>query len=343
MRIITLGKSGIRVTKTAFGALPIQRRTMDDAILILRAAYDKGITLYDTARGYTDSEEKLGRALSDVREHIVLATKTHAPDADGMARHLEESLSALKTDVIDIYQFHNPADVPLADDPRYRAMEDFKRQGMIRHIGITTHSADRAVLAARSGLYETVQYPISCISDPRDLEVVETCRDLGVGVLGMKALAGGLISDARLSFAALDPYDHLAPLWGVQHMHELNQLVALDNDPPALDDAMRARIAALREELGGEFCRGCGYCMPHCPRGIAISMCARMTLLLGRAVWQSFMTDEWNRNMEHIESCLHCGACTEHCPYGLDIPALLEKNLAEYRRFRAEHGCGAGQ
>jgi len=338
MRKIKLGKNGPIVTKTAFGALPIQRRTIDEVVEILRAAYDAGITLFDTARGYSDSEEKIGRALSDVRSQIVIATKTHAPDADGIKEHIEQSLSRLRTEYIDIYQFHNPASVPDADDPRYRVMTELKEQGVIRHISITSHSADKAMAAARSGLYDTVQYPVSCISDARDLQVVELCRGLGIGMLAMKALCGGLITQAALSFVHLDQYDHLSPIWGVQHMHELRELVALDAAPPVLSEEMKGEIEALRLELGGSFCRGCGYCLPHCPAGIHINMCARMSLLCGRAVWQNFLSDEWNTQMEKIENCIHCGQCTAHCPYGLDAPALLRKNLAEYRIFRASHG-----
>jgi aryl-alcohol dehydrogenase-like predicted oxidoreductase len=181
MRKAALGKTGLTVTKTALGCLPLQRRSVDDAVTLIRSAYDAGITFYDTARGYSDSEYKLGIALEGIRDQVVIATKTPSHTVEGMKKDLETSLTMLKTDFIDIYQFHNPAAMPTEDSPLYRQMEDFKRQGMIRHIGLTNHSADTAIAAAESGLYETIQYPLSPLSTERDMAVLETCQRLGLG------------------------------------------------------------------------------------------------------------------------------------------------------------------
>ena len=161
MRKITLGKTGLDVTKVGFGALPIQRRNMGDAKKILRKAYDSGVNFFDTARGYSDSEEKIGNALSDVRSNIIIATKTHVSTTDDMKKHINESLTLLKTDYIDIYQFHNLAKVYGADSDMYKQMLSFKEQGLIRHISVTAHKADVATGYIETGLYDTLQYPIS--------------------------------------------------------------------------------------------------------------------------------------------------------------------------------------
>ena len=212
MRTAPLGKTGLAVTRTALGCLPLQRRTTQEAVELIRAAYQEGITLYDTARSYTDSEYKLGLALEGVRDQVVIATKTPSTTVDGIKRDLETSLNMLKTDYVDIYQFHNPAELPLGDSPLYRQMEEFKRQGMIRHIGLTNHSADIALAAAESGLYETIQYPLSPLCTDRDLSVIATCQRLNIGLLAMKALSGGLITRAALSFAFLDRFEGVFPL-----------------------------------------------------------------------------------------------------------------------------------
>lgn len=337
LRTAPLGKTGLTVTRTALGCLPLQRRTVEDAVSLIRAAYDGGITFYDTARGYTDSEQKLGLALSDVRDRVVIATKTPSTTVDGMKRDLDTSLTMLKTDHVDILQFHNPKQVPLADSPLYRQMEEFKRQGMVRHIGLTNHSADNAVQAAESGLYETVQFPLSPLSTPRDLSVIDACQKNCVGILAMKALCGGLITRAELSFAYLDRIEGLFPLWGIQHPWELENILALEADPPAMTAEMEEAIDALRRELSGDFCRGCGYCLP-CPAGIPINNAARMSLLLRRSPWQGYMTPEWQANMAKIDDCRNCGACESRCPYHLPTRELLRKNLADYREFAAEHG-----
>lgn len=337
MRTAPLGKTGLTVTRTALGCLPLQRRTADDAVELIRAAYRAGITFYDTARGYSDSEYKLGIALDGIRDQVVIATKTPSSTLDGMKRDLETSLTMLKTDHVDIYQFHNPSVLPLEESPLYRLMEDFKRQGMIRHIGLTNHSADIAISAAQSGLYETIQYPLSPLSTERDLAVLEACQKSGLGFMAMKALSGGLITDARLSFAWLDRFEGVFPLWGIQHLWELENILSLEANPPQLDEALLDGIDKMRQELSGDFCRGCGYCLP-CPAEIPINNAARMSLLLRRAPWQGFTTQQWKDSMEKIENCLNCGVCESRCPYHLPTRKLLRKNLEDYRQFVKTHG-----
>ena len=154
-----LGKTNLEVNKNGFGALPIQRRNEKDSVEILKNAYDNGIDFYDTARFYTDSEEKMGLAFEDVRENIYIATKTAAEDVEGFWKDLETSLKNLKTDYVDLYQFHNLSFCPKEEDELYKAMIEAKNQGKIKHIGITTHKISHAHEALDSGLYETLQYP----------------------------------------------------------------------------------------------------------------------------------------------------------------------------------------
>ncbi|NLF30943.1 MAG: 4Fe-4S dicluster domain-containing protein [Planctomycetes bacterium] len=338
METMRLGRTDLQVTRTAFGVLPLQRVEMDEAVSILRRAQEAGITFYDTARAYTDSEAKIGAALAGVRDRVVLATKTHASDRAGVLDHLATSLEALRTDHVDLLQLHNPSALPDPDDPdsTYAGLVEARKAGKVRFIGITAHRLDVAAAAARSGLYDTVQFPISPISTAEELELVEVCRQADVGLIAMKALCGGLFSDARTAFAFFRQFDNVVPIWGIQRMGELEEFLALDAAPPAFDARDAAAIGRYRRELGGDFCRGCGYCLP-CPADIPIPMAARMSLLLRRAVWQSFMTDDWRRKMARIEDCTGCGHCTSHCPYGLDTPELLKAMLADYRAFAAEH------
>lgn len=338
MRKIRLGKTELMVTKASFGALPLQRRSMEDAAVILQRAYEAGINFYDTARGYTDSESKIGNALCDVRENIIIATKTHAKSAQEMEEHIQLSLFNLKTDYIDIYQFHNPSQVPMADSEMYQKMLEFKQKGWIRHISITAHNADNAIVAAKSGLYDTIQYPMSCLSVERDLEVVKACAQADIAVIGMKGMSGGLLSNADLSFSFLDQFDNVVPIWGIQHLHELEEFIQLDNNPPVLNEQMRARIQQERESLGGDFCRACGYCLSSCPQEIKINMCARISQLLSRGVWQNYVTPQWQEEMKRAETCLECGNCLSACPYELSIIEMLKKNVTFYKEFMAEKG-----
>jgi len=326
------------VSRVGFGALPIQRISLEEAAYLLRKAYDNGINFFDTARGYTDSEEKIGYALSDVRSNIIIATKSHAKDKKTLFENLEISLKNLKTDYIDIYQLHNPPELPDPDDPDglYSGLLEARQKGMIRFIGITNHRLNVAMDAVTSGLYDTIQFPFSSLSSDEDVKLVKEAGKYDIGFIAMKPLSGGLITRVAATFAFLSQFDNVVPIWGIQRKWELDEFIRLENNPPALDDNMWKVIEQDRKELQGAFCRGCGYCLP-CPADIPIPFAARMSLLLKRAPYQGYLSDEWNERMERIERCTGCGHCRAHCPYGIDTPALLKTNLKEYREFRALH------
>lgn len=333
---VILGKTGLEVSKNGFGALPIQRISKKDAVYLLQKAFYNGINYFDTARAYSDSEEKMGAAFEYTRERIVISTKTAAQTADGFWKDLEESLRQLKTDYIDIYQFHNPAFCPKPGDESglYDAALKAKEQGKIRHIGITNHRIAVAREAIESGLYETMQFPFSYLAAEPDLEIVEMCRKADMGFIAMKALSGGLINHSDLAYAymAQRQFDHVAPIWGIQRESELDEFLSYQACPPELDQDRLAQIEADRTELTGDFCRGCGYCMP-CPAGIEINNCARMSLLLRRSPSDGWLTEEWQEKMKKIEGCLHCGQCMKKCPYSLNTPELLAKNYEDYKTF----------
>ncbi|MGN1376987.1 MAG: aldo/keto reductase [Dorea sp.] len=336
MDYVTLGRTGIVVNKNGFGALPIQRIDREEAANILNKAYDQGVRLFDTARKYTDSEEKLGYALSSVRDQIYITTKTDAKDAESFWKDLEESLRRLKTDYIDIYQFHNPPFCPKpgGKDGLYDAMLEAKRQGKIRYIGITNHRLSVAREAIESGLYDTLQFPFSYLSTQKEMELVEKCRKENIGFLAMKALAGGLINCSEMAYAFMNQFDHVLPIWGIQRECELDEFVSYQDNPPRIEGEIAERIEKDKRELQGEFCRGCGYCMP-CPAGIEINNCARMSLLLRRSPSAAHLNEKTQEKMRKIEDCMECGQCRSKCPYGLNTPELLKKNYIDYQEILA--------
>jgi len=334
MQATRLGRTGLNVTRTSMGVLPLQRTEMEEAVRILRAARDAGITFFDTARAYTDSEEKMGRAFAGVRDSVIIATKSTAADRAGVLADLETSLRTLRTDYVDLLQIHNASTVPSPDDPEspYAALLEARRKGMARSIGITSHRRDVAEAAVDSGLFDTLQYPLCSISSEDDLALIDRCGAADMGIIAMKALSGGLLTNIRAAFAFMRQFENLVPIWGIQRMSELEEFIALDADPPVMDDELCAAIERDRAELSGGFCRACGYCLP-CPANIPLPMATRMGLMLRRMPYQQFMSDQWREQMHRIENCIDCGHCREHCPYGLDVPALLASSLAEYDEF----------
>lgn len=334
MTQVTLGRTGLTVNKNGFGALPIQRISRDEAAYLLQKALDNGMDYFDTARAYTDSEEKIGYALSARRGQFVLATKTMSTDVEGFWNDLHTSLKKMNTDCVDVYQFHNPAFCPRPGDGTglYEAMEQARAQGKIRFIGITNHRLAVAREAVASGLYDTLQFPFNYLATEDEIALVESCKVQNVGFVSMKALSGGLITSSAAAYAFQAQYDNALPIWGVQRERELDEFLSYIENPPQLTGELRAVIDRDRGELAGDFCRGCGYCLP-CPAQIDIPNCARMSLLLRRSPAEGHLTPAGQEKMARIDQCVHCNHCADHCPYGLNTPELLRRNYEDYKTF----------
>ena len=271
-----------------------------------------------------------------MRDKVIIASKTSAKTGDGLRKDLATSLANLKTDHLDIYQFHNPPFCPKPGDGTglYEAILEAKETGVIRHIGISNHRLKVAHEAIDSGLYETLQFPFSYLATEKDRELIEKCAAAGIGFIAMKGLSGGLISDSSTACAWMNQFANVLPIWGIQREWELDEFLAHIANPPALTQRIQDLIEKDRKELLGEFCRGCGYCLP-CPAGIEINLCARMSLLIRRSPPARFLAPDSQAMMKKIEGCLHCDRCKAKCPYGLDAPALIAKNYIDYKEILA--------
>ncbi len=338
MKTIRLGKTELIVTKPAMGCLPVQRCGEEYAVKLLQAAYDGGIRYFDTANAYSDSEKKIGLALSDVRSSIVISTKSASRTKDGVLAHIENSLKMMKTDYIDLFQFHQVETVPDPNDSNgaYAGALEAKERGWIRHIGVTTHRVNIAEDCIASGYFETLQFPFSYISSERDIALAEKCRQADMGFIAMKGLAGGMLTNTRACHACMKSHDKVVPIWGIQRLEELQQWLDTAEEDPVLDEELSAFIRNERQELAGSFCRSCGYCMP-CSVGIEIFNCARMNMLLRRSPWKQYFAPEWQAKMAKIDDCIGCGLCASRCPYQLDTPNLLKYMLKDYREFYEAH------
>ena len=331
MRNITLGRTGITVPQNAFGALPIQRISTEDAVKLLRRAYDGGMRFFDTARAYSDSEEKVGLAFEGMRDKVFISSKTMADSKEKLLTDLDTTLKLLKTDYLDIYQLHCAARCYGEGDELYEAMKEAKEQGKIKHIGITAHKIGVAEDIVKSGLYETLQFPFSYLASERDIKLVQNCEKTGMGFIAMKGLSGGLLTNSKACMAFMSEYNAL-PIWGIQRESELDEWLSFFTTEITMTDEIRSFIENDRKELLGEFCRGCGYCMP-CTVDITINQCARMSQMIRRAPSQNWLTEFWQNEMMKIENCVDCGICKTRCPYELDIPSLLKKNLKDYKEI----------
>ena len=324
-----LGKTDIEASVIGFGGIPIQGLSRDEAERVLKHAFEKGINFFDTARAYTDSEEKMGQALSGLRDRIYLASKALSRDAEGMKRELETSLRNLKTDMIDLYQIHSVSymhelESVLKPGGAYEALLKAKEEGKIRWIGITGHSRPVLQKAVYTGKFDTVQLPFNPIEDEWREDVIPAAREAGMGTIGMKPLAGGALRNAAASirFSLTRGIDISIP--GMDSIEQVDENTAVGD---TLNEPSNEEMKKLEEEKKtweGEFCRRCAYCMP-CPQGLNIPF-----LLLIEAYYTRYGLRDWalgrlNSLDKKFDDCIACGECLERCPYNLPIPEIMER------------------
>ena len=340
MRSITLGGTGLTISELGFGGIPIIRLEFDDAVKVVRHCHENGVTFFDTANVYGDSEKKIGAALESVRDKVVIATKTLQREADEAADHVNYSLDNLRTDCIDIYQTHNIAndetlEKVLAPGGVYEALAKARDDGKIRFIGTSSHNIQTAIKACRTGKFDTLQFPFNFIErDPAE-ELFNVAREMNMGIIAMKPLGGGLLERADLCFKFLQQYPEVVPIPGIQARSELDEIVALYENPAPLSDADNAAIEAIRDELGVKFCHRCEYCMP-CDKGVQIPGVMSFKSMFKRLAPSAAIGMAYGA-MESVEKCEECGECVTKCPYDLEIPDLLKENLALYNDFKEQH------
>jgi len=341
MRKVRLGRTGRMVSEVGFGGIPIISLRMEDAVSLVRYCFQSGITFFDTANMYLDSEQKIGTALEASREQAVIATKTMKRDAEGAAEHIERSLKNMKTARIDLYQIHQIANEQVLEEvmaPRgaYEALSEARAEGRIDFIGFSSHNAETAVKACRTGRFDTVQIPFNFIEDHPAEELFRVAEQMDMGIIGMKPLGGGMLGRADLCFRFLQQYPSVLPIPGMRAPEDADEIVALYRSPEPLREADREAIEKIRADLGTRFCRRCEYCMP-CDQGVRIPMVLGFrgfTNRLPPAAAIALVMDP----MKGVEACVECGECIRKCPYELPIPDLLKENLALFREFVAKHG-----
>jgi hypothetical protein len=336
---VVLGKTGLKASAFGFGGIPIIPLATEEAVNLLRHSYEKGITFYDTANAYVDSEKKIGQALEGVRPRVILATKTGKRDAQGAATHLKYSLLDLRTEYIDLYQFHNVSTETdlnqiLAPGGAYETAENARKEGRIRHIGITSHDLRTALGACKTGKFATLQFPFNFIEkEPQD-ELFQVARTLGMGLIAMKPLGGGILNQAALCFRFLRQFPDVLPIPGFSTPREIDEILGFYQSPNTLTPEDEKAMEALRAELGDTFCHRCGYCMP-CEHGVKISEIMGFRSMAGRFAPEVAIRMT-RKAMATVEHCVQCGECREKCPYHIEIPEALQLNLQLYQGLVAQ-------
>jgi predicted aldo/keto reductase-like oxidoreductase len=341
MKTVRLGKTGLYVSRVGFGGIPIQRLTEAEAVRVVQGCLDLGVTFIDTANGYTTSEERIGKALAataGLREQVVIATKTGARDRAGARAHLELSLRRLQTDYLDLWQFHGVStpeayEQVIGPGGAMEAAREAQQAGMVRHIGVSSHSLEVALEMVPSGHFETIQFPFNFVTrEPAD-ELLPLAQAHDLGFIAMKPFAGGLLGDANLSIKYLLQFEGVVPDPGIERVEEMREIVDVVEGGWALADEERREIERIRAEVGTRFCRRCEYCQP-CPQEIPISTVMNLRSFWKRFPAERFFGGRFPETVEKAKTCLECGECEERCPYHLPIREMLVENVAFYERMR---------
>ncbi len=339
MRMVKLGKTGLTVSEAGFGGIPIIRLDTATAVKVLRYAYEHGITFYDTANAYRDSEDKIGRAFDGIRQNVIIATKTIRRDAKSAVVHLENSLRLLKTDYIDLYQLHQVAqekdwDAASASDGIFEAVVRARDQGKIRFIGVTSHSLPMALKLVKTGFFSTVQFPFNFIEDAAKAELHAAAREREMGILGMKPFAGGVIDNATVAFKFLRQYPGVVPVPGFDSVASVDEIVSIYSHDNIVTQKDRGIMDDYRVKLGKQFCRRCEYCQP-CPNDVMITTAMGYKVIASR-MSPAVSLDLARSAMESIRLCKSCGVCVLRCPYELPIPEMLKANYCLYETHRSQ-------
>jgi len=339
MRYLKLGKTDLDISELGFGCIPIIRLSAEDAVKVLRRAFEKGITLYDTANAYLDSEEKLGRAICRMRDKVVIATKTLKRDRNSAQADIEMSLQRIGTDYIDLFQIHQvsqESDYEAVTGPSgaLEAVVRAREEGKIRYIGVTSHSLEMALRLVKTGLFSTIQFPFNFIEDAPIKELHPCAREAGMGILAMKPFCGGVVDNAQVAFKFLRQFSDVIPLPGFDEVSQVDEVVGFYQKENSVSPADLTTMEKYRTELGKRFCRRCEYCQP-CPQGVMITP-AMGYPIIARRMSPAKAAGFAAKAMESVLDCIDCGECAERCPYNLPIPEMLQEHLAMYEKHKAE-------
>jgi len=331
METLRLGQTNLVVSRVGFGGIPIQRISEEETICVVRRCLDLGITFFDTANAYSNSEERIGMALGKRRANVIIATKTYARDRTTAREHLDLSLRRLGTGYIDLWQFHDVSTAEayeqlLGPGGAMQAAQKARKQGKVRHVGITSHSLDIALEAVPSGHFETVQFPFNFVTNEARINLIPLANKNDVGFIAMKPFAGGMLEDANLAIKYVLQYESVLPDPGIEQPSQIEEIVASANGSLELSSEEQKRIEQIRSQLGTRFCRRCGCCQP-CPEGVRIRFLMNLESFWKRFPRERLIEGDFAAAAKSGNNCIQCGTCEERCPYHLPIREILQEKI----------------
>jgi len=340
MEKVRFGKTGLMVSKVAFGGIPIQRLSTEEAVAVVRGVINLGVNFLDTANGYADSEEKIGLAIKGMpRDSLVITSKSTARDKKTILEHIDLSLSRLGVEYIDFYQLHNISsdeiyDAVFADGGAYEGLEEAIRAGKVRFAAFSSHSIPIGVRMIREGKFAVVQLPFNFIDEEAAEEAIPLAKEMDMGFIAMKPLGGGRFTDAKLSFKYLSQFESIVPDPGIEKLSEMEEIISIVESGEKLTAEDAAEIEIVKAKFGGSWCHRCEYCQP-CPQNIKISSVLSTDTFIMRMTRKK-VHEIVEDQIEAARGCTDCRACAARCPYELDIPELIREQLSLWDNYIRE-------
>ena len=332
MERIVLGKSGLEINRFGFGGIPIQTVDEIQAVEIVRHAISKGVDFIDTSRAYTTSEKRIGLALKGAGRKVVLASKSPIRNGTALRSDLEKSLKALGVEHIDLYQCHFVRDKEdnrhtIENGGAFEALTRAKEEGLIGHIGITSHSLDVLDMALDDDLFETIMVCFSFLEPKAKEHIIPKAHEKNIGVIAMKSFSGGVIDHSGIALKYALSHPNVAIIPGVESkaLFDENWGIYRQGDY-TLNEAEKTAIEALQKKYDKLFCRRCDYCQP-CSENIPISVVLHLRSIINR-MGEKAIAQPWLANaVDTARNCADCGDCLPRCPYELPIPDLIRDNI----------------
>jgi predicted aldo/keto reductase-like oxidoreductase len=345
MKRMVLGRTGLVVRRLGFGGIPIQRVSEVEAVETVRHAIERGVDFIDTSRGYSTSERRIGLALKLTNKKVVIASKSHAKTAEAAQVDLETSLRELQRDYIDIYKCHfvsTPADYERVTSPG-GALETYRKarsEGLIGHIGITSHNLDVLDRAVDDDLFDVIMVCFSFLEPQAREKLIPKAIARNVGVLAMKPFSGGVIDDARLALKYALSEPGVLVVAGVETSHLFDENWSVFQEDAPLTAAETDEIADMQQRYEKVFCRRCDYCQP-CSEEIPIQTVLGIRSMVKRMGKELVLKGPLGQALQKARNCTDCGECMTRCPYALPIPELIRQNL-RWLDGESDQGNAAG-
>jgi len=332
MEKVRLGRTNLIVTRLGWGGIPIQRvASEEEAVSVILGVIDMGVDLLDTARNYSNSEQRIGLALQQVTKPVVLSSKSLA-STEKIYDEVHISLKQMMVKKINIYHLHGVnsfTDYKKVIGPggAYHGLKRARDEGLIDHIGISSHSLDVLEKVLKDEYFEVIMVCYSFLEPDAAKRIFPLAKSHDVGVMTMKPFSGGVIEEAELALRFVLSTPDIVPIPGSESLEKARENWKIFTQPWDLTEKDQECMEKMKKELDRQFCRRCDYCQP-CSEDISIQHILGLKSILTR-FGPTAREHQWVKSMvEKARNCSECGECLLRCPYQLPIPNLIKANLA---------------